>query len=61
MEPPDDWETFAEAVERLSIDGRYGFLMSAIAGNRALFRYCPRILSAGETYKRSAGGNRKGL
>ena len=37
VEPPDDWETFAEAVERLSIDGRYGFLMSGIAGGQGAF------------------------
>lgn len=55
VEPPDDWETFAEAVERLSIDGRYGFLMSAIAGEQGAFQILPWILSAGEDIQKIGG------
>ncbi len=55
VEPPDDWETFAEAVERLSIDGRYGFLMSAIAGEQGAFQILPWILSVGEDIQKIGG------
>ena len=46
--PPDNWEEFAQVVEKLSTDGRYGFLMSAIAGEQGAFQIMPWILSAGE-------------
>ncbi len=55
VEPPDDWETFAEAVKRLSTDGRYGFLMSAIAGEQGAFQILPWILSAGEDIQKIGG------
>ena len=48
VEPPSDWEEFAAAVDALKGDGRYGFLMSAVAGEQGAFQILPWILSTGE-------------
>lgn len=46
--PPDDWESFAEAVKKLSDKETYGFLMSAVEGEQGAFQMLPWILAAGE-------------
>lgn len=54
-EPPDNWEEFAQTVEALSTEDRYGFLMSAIAGEQGAFQILPWILSAGEDIEEIGG------
>lgn len=50
--PPDDWESFAEAVKKLSDKETYGFLMSAVEGEQGAFQMLPWILTAGENIKK---------
>lgn len=55
--PPEDWESFAEAVNRLSNEEHYGFLMSAISGEQGAFQIMPWILSAGEDIHEIGGSS----
>lgn len=55
IDPPVDWESFAEAVGRLKTEEHYGFLMSAISGEQGAFQILPWILSAGEDINEIGG------
>lgn len=57
IEPPADWESFAEAVNRLSNEEHYGFLMSVISGEQGAFQIMPWILSAGEDIQEIGGAS----
>lgn len=48
VQPPRNWEDFQIAVEKLSGQGRYGFLMSAIEGEQGAFQMLPWVLTTGE-------------
>lgn len=48
VQPPSDWDDFRAAVEKLSTNNRYGFLMSAIEGEQGAFQMLPWVLSTGE-------------
>lgn len=53
--PPQDWESFEEAVQKLRTDQRYGFLMSAADGEQGAFQILPWILSTGESIEEIGG------
>lgn len=55
IDPPTDWENFADAVNRLKTEEHYGFLMSAISGEQGAFQILPWILSAGENINEIGG------
>lgn len=55
IDPPTDWESFADAVSRLNTEDHYGFLMSAISGEQGSFQILPWILSAGEDINEIGG------
>lgn len=55
IDPPTDWEDFADAVNRLKTEEHYGFLMSAISGEQGAFQILPWILSAGEDINEIGG------
>lgn len=55
IDPPVDWESFAEAVGCLKTEEHYGFLMSAISGEQGAFQILPWILSAGEDINEIGG------
>lgn len=55
--PPTNWENFADAVNLLSNEEHYGFLMSAISGEQGAFQIMPWILSAGEDIDEIGGSS----
>ncbi len=55
VDPPTDWDDFADAVRQLKNEEHYGFLMSAISGEQGAFQIMPWILSAGEEINEVGG------
>lgn len=52
VNPPETWDELKEAAEKLTVEGRKGFLMSGIEGEQGAFQILPWILSTGEPVDR---------
>lgn len=59
LTPPSTWEEFIVCAEALTTEDRYGFAMSAIAGEQSLFQMLPWILSTGEDIEALGGEKTK--
>ncbi|WP_053983715.1 sugar ABC transporter substrate-binding protein [Niameybacter massiliensis] len=59
LTPPSTWEEFIACAEALTTEDRYGFAMSAIAGEQSLFQMLPWILSTGEDIEALGGEKTK--
>lgn len=47
IEPPETWEEFELAAERLTTEEHYGFVMSAASGEQGAFQFLPWLLYTG--------------
>ncbi|MBO5094008.1 MAG: extracellular solute-binding protein [Lachnospiraceae bacterium] len=55
VQPPKDWESFREAVKKLTREDKYGFLMCAMEGEQGAFQMLPWVLATGEQIEKIDG------
>lgn len=59
LEIPETWEEFKAAAAILTEEKRYGFAMSAMAGEQGAFQFMPWMLAAGADIDHMAGRKAK--